>query len=131
MKRAAVATSIVLGATVPVLAATIFILGCCVLPFHNVIHSVAPLCTMAAGMMSGGHDGDHQNEPVPASEKQNQTVKSPTELTARFSLVTQDFSRRGSLPAAERQRLRDLISLGALRCDQDVGSEVLLQTFRI
>ena len=131
MKRTAIATSIVLGTTVPVLAATVFIFGCCVLPFHKLIHSVAPLCTMAAGMMAGPHDADHKNEPVPASEKQTQTVKSPTELTARFSPVTQDVSQRSLLPAAERQRFRDLISLGALRCDQDVGSEVLLQTFRI
>jgi len=121
----------VLGTTVPVLIATLFIFGCCVLPFHKVIHSVAPLCTMAAGMMTGQHHHeDPQETQVPASEKQNQTSKFSTELTACSPLLHSDVSHPSLIPAG-RQGLRDLVSLGALRCDQDVGSAALLQTFRI
>ena len=130
MKRATIATSIVLGTTVPALAATLFIFGCCVLPFHKVIHSVAPLCTMAAGMMTGQHHGADEQPQVPAAEKQNQPSKFSTELTARYSAVLRDASHRNVIPA-DRKGVRDQVSLGALRCDQDVGSAVLLQTFRI
>ncbi len=130
MNRAALATSIVLGTTVPALVATLFIFGCCVLPFHKVIHTVAPLCTMAAGMMTGQQDADQEQTPVPASEKQNQASKFSTELTASCSAVRPEGSHR-SVALADRNGLRDLMSLGALRCDQDVGADVLLQNFRI
>ncbi len=130
MKRAAIATSIVLGTTVPALVATVFIFGCCVLPFHKFIHTVAPLCTMAAGMMTGQHDAAPQQTPLPPAEKQNHASKFSTELTASFSAVNPAVSHRNLLPA-DRKGLRDQVTLGALRCDQDVGSDVLLQTFRI
>lgn len=130
MKRATIAASIALGTTVPALAATIFIFGCCVLPFHKVIHTVAPLCTMAAGMMTGQHHGADEKTQVPAAEKQNQPSKFSTDLTARYSAVNPDVSHRNVIPAG-RKGLRDQVSLGALRCDQDVGSDVMLQTFRI
>ncbi len=130
MKRTSIAASIVLGTTVPAIAVTLFILGCCVLPFHKVIHTVAPLCTMAAGMMTGQHDASPQQTPVPAPEKQRPILKFSTELTAHFSVVNPGVSHRSVLPA-DCRGLRDRVTLGALRCDQDVGSDVLLQTFRI
>jgi hypothetical protein len=130
MKRTAIAASIVLGITVPAIAATLFIFGCCVLPFHKVIHSVAPLCTIAAGMMTGQHDAGPQQTPVPAPEKQSHTLKFSTELTAHYPAVNPAVPHR-SLVSADRRGLRDQVTLGALRCDQDVGYDVLLQTFRI
>ena len=66
MRRIAIAAACVIGATIPLLTATVFIFGCCVLPFHNVIHKALPLCDLAAGFMRGEHHG--QQTPAPARE---------------------------------------------------------------
>ena len=47
MRRRFVAAAWIAGATVPLLMATVFIVGCCVLPFHDVMHRLMPVCAMA------------------------------------------------------------------------------------
>ena len=47
MRRTAIAATWVFGATVPLVAALVFLFGCCVLPFHAYIHKAMPLCHLA------------------------------------------------------------------------------------
>ena len=53
MRRTAIAAAWVFGATVPLVAAVVFVFGCCVLPFHGYIHKALPLCHFAIDFISG------------------------------------------------------------------------------
>jgi hypothetical protein len=55
MKRRLIAAAWITGATVPLLVAVVFVVGCCVLPFHAVMHKLMPICEMAASVMRGDH----------------------------------------------------------------------------
>lgn len=131
MKRTAVAAAWIAGSIIPLLAATIFLFGCCVLPFHGVIHRLMPLCDMAANVMSGHHDdGDHHDQtPMPAREKQEPAKRIASEVPDPFRLVA---SMHAQLVApTPATAYRSYISLGAVRCDQDVGLHLLVATFLI
>src|SRR5687768_18475791 len=67
MRRSVIAAVWIAGATVPLLLATVFLVGCCVLPFHGVMHRLMPVCVMAMNAMRGHDDVQSQ---VPAREKQ-------------------------------------------------------------
>ncbi len=131
MRRRFVAAAWIAGATVPLLLATVFLVGCCVLPFHSVLHRLMPVCAMAMnGAMNAmsGHD-DAQSQ-VPAREKQEPVKR--IAITLSGMLRTQPanaLSMRPRLPSPAAYR--SSISLGALRCDQDVGWYVLVATFLI
>ena len=113
------------------LMATVFLVGCCVLPFHGVMHRLMPMCSMVMnGAMNamGGHD-DAQSQ-VPAREKQEPAKRIAVTLsgmTRTLPATTQSIRPHAGSPAAYRSS----ISLGALRCDQDVGWYVLVVTFLI
>jgi hypothetical protein len=130
MRRRVVAAVWIAGATVPLLLATVFLFGCCVLPFHGVMHRLMPACSMVTnGAMNAmrGHDAQSQ---VPAREKQEPVKRiavTLSEMTRTLSTSAQSMRPRLSSPAAYRSS----ISLGALRCDQDVGWHVLVATFLI
>jgi hypothetical protein len=134
MRRRVIAAVWITGSTVPLLLATVFVFGCCVLPFHEIAHKLMPVCDMAASMMRGDSAGSdhHQHEatPPPAREKQEPVKRMATEVPLVFRLA--------ALPAAERlgaqnaaTGYRSFIALGAIRCDQDVGLHVLVETFLI
>src|SRR5215208_2935260 len=93
MKRTIVAAVCVAGSTVPLTLAAAFLFGCCVLPFHGVVHRVLPLCHMAVGILHGGHDADDaDHHPVPPAPPKQQ-VDGPsfmTTLTAGQSLQRSD-----------------------------------------
>jgi hypothetical protein len=133
VKRTVIATAWIAGATIPLILAAVFIFGCCVLPFHRAIHRVLPLCHIAIGILNGGHGDADRQQPVPPAP-QKQDVSGPsllTTLAAKHSLVRTDtFSM--SQPRYSPVAHRNFISLGAVRCDDDVGlHRLLIETFRI
>lgn len=127
MRRRFVAAAWIAGATVPLLLATVFLVGCCVLPFHGVMHKLMPVCSMVMNAMSGHDDGQ---SPMPAREKQEPVKRVPVTLSGMTrSQPASASSMRPALPSPTAYR--SSISLGALRCDQDVGWYVLVATFLI
>lgn len=134
MKRTFVAAVWVAGSTIPMALAAVFVFGCCVLPFHGLIHRAFPLCHMAIHMLQGHHDGDdddHHPAP-PAPQKQNAAGPSlVTTLTMRQS-IARSATFALSQPRFSPVAYRSFISLGAIRCDQDVGlHRLMIETFRI
>jgi hypothetical protein len=127
MRRRFVAAAWIAGATVPLLMATVFVVGCCVLPFHNVVHRLMPVCAMALDAMCGDHDSQ---APVPAREKQEPAKRMATVVSPMFKLAMSDVAHHNLAPSPASGH-RSFISLGAVRCDQDVGLHVLVDTFRI
>ncbi|HKR64558.1 MAG TPA: hypothetical protein VJZ00_12570 [Thermoanaerobaculia bacterium] len=135
-RRRLVAAAWVTGATVPLLLATLFLVGCCILPFHAVMHKLMPICEMAASVMRGADaHGDHEHDhgavpPPPAREKQEPVKRIATEVPVMFRLAAMTVAERSVAPAAATD-YRSFISLGAVRCDRDVGLHVLVETFLI
>jgi hypothetical protein len=133
MKRTVIAAAWILGSTLPLLAAAVFLVGCCVLPFHGVIHKMLPLCHTAAEMIAGhDHDADHHDDApaTPAKQKEEPVKRIATETVATFQLAAAIGAQHHTLPPAA-SRYRSFITLGATRCDQDVGLNVLVHTFLI
>lgn len=131
MKRAVIAAAWIAGATIPLLVAVVFIFGCCVLPFHGVIHKAMPLCDLAIGFISGEHH-DHaaQQTPTPAREKQEPVKRIATEVPRTFHLAV-TATVQHAVRANDAASYRSFIALGALRCDQDVGLHLLVATLLI
>ncbi len=135
MKRRIVAAVWITGATVPLLLAAVFLVGCCVLPFHQVMHKLMPICEMAASVMRGDHAGhdDHEHDavpPSPAREKQEPVKRIATEIPYAYRLVIATTETRMTAASATTA-YRSFITLGAVRCDQDVGLHVLVDAFLI
>ena len=114
MKRAVIAVSWIAVTTVPVLLAAVMKFNCCALP-------VMPFCHMAAA----SHD-DVQTQ-VPAHEKQQPVKRIVT--PSLFAIAISNESR--ALAVNPQRAYRSFITLGATRCDHDVGLNVLLATFLI
>lgn len=134
MRRRVIAAVWITGATVPLLLATVFLVGCCVLPFHSIAHKLMPICDMAASILRGDHAAqDHEHEatpPAPAREKQEPVKRIATEVPAVFRLAAISGTSRAIAPTATTA-YRSFITLGAVRCDRDVGLHVLVETFLI
>jgi hypothetical protein len=129
MRRAVVALLAVAGAVVPALVAGVWLFGCCVLPFHAVMHQLMPICQLSMAMVQGSdaHSSDQTTTPPPW--KQDSARNFAPELTTRLSFRASSLSPAvaSATPAAYRSR----ISLGAMRCDSDVGLHTLLVTWLI
>lgn len=134
MRRRVIAAAWIMGATVPLLMATLFLVGCCVLPFHGVMHKLMPLCEMATHVIRGDHTADgHEHDalpPSPARQKQEPVKRIATELPDAYRLVVSSNTAHVVALTASTA-YRSFISLGAVRCDRDVGLHVLVDTFRI
>jgi hypothetical protein len=134
MNRRFVAAAWIAGATVPLLMSTLFLVGCCALPFHGVMHKLMPICDMAAQMIRGGHaETGHEADavpPPPSREKQETGKRSATTLPQSFRAVASGEAQSLLTPSAT-DSYRSFISLGAARCDRDVGLHVWVETFRI
>jgi hypothetical protein len=132
MRRTAIAAAWVFGTTVPLFAAFVFVFGCCVLPFHAYIHKAMPLCHLAMDLISGEHAGHHDGaqQPLPARAKQEPVQRIATEVPRSFQLGGLTSVLLAAVPA-DTSVYRSFISLGALRCDQDVGLYVLAAAFLI
>ncbi len=133
-RRRLIAAVWITGATVPFLMATVFLVGCCVLPFHAVMHKLMPICETAASIMRGDHGAEgHDHDavpPQPGREKQEPVKRIATEVPALFRLALVSEAERSVAPSATTA-YRSFISLGAVRCDRDVGLHVLVETFLI
>ena len=128
MRRIIFAAGIVTTTLVPALVATVWLFGCCVLPFHGAIHRLIPLCRIAIAMAHGGDDSDQQPSTTP-QEKQRPAQRMATEPTANIGVP---FTPRSSpLISHTPSAYRSSITLGALRCDCDVGLHTLFATFLV
>ena len=132
MRRTVIAVAWIAGTTVPLLAALVFLFGCCVLPFHAYIHKAMPLCHLAMDFIGGEHADHHDGaqQPLPARAKQEPVKRIATEVPRSFQLAALTSTRRVAA-LADTSAYRSFISLGALRCDQDVGLYVLVATLLI
>lgn len=126
MKRAAIAAGILLGATVPLLVMTVWMFGCCVLPFHRVMHRLIPICAMAADVLRG----NVAPAATPAPVRREPVQRIVSETASAFRFVVARVLREASTPLAATS-YRSFIAHGALRCDRDVGLHLLDVTFRI
>jgi hypothetical protein len=129
LKRRLFAAAWITGATVPLLLGTVFVIGCCALPFHNVLHKLMPLCEMAASVMRGDFAA-HDRDATPAPEKKEPVKRMVTEVPRPFRLAA-DTAGAMRLSTPRAAAYRSFITLGAVRCDQDVGLHVLVETFLI
>ena len=136
MKRRVVAAVWIAGATVPLLLATVFLVGCCVLPFHEVMHKLMPLCEMAANVMRGdhaAHDARARRDAAIAGPREAGAGEADRDRSA--ARVPARGGRRADAASRSRRRAttgyRSFITLGAVRCDRDVGLHVLVETFLI
>jgi hypothetical protein len=130
-RRTLIAAAWIVGTTVPLLLAAVFLVGCCVLPFHAFFHKLAPICQTAVAMIAGDHHGGgHGEQPaVPARQKEEPVKRIFTETTETFRLSAQSTPQLAAATAATGYR--SFITLGAARCDQDVGLYVLVDSFLI
>jgi hypothetical protein len=88
---------------------------------------------MAASLMRDDHDAhEHQHDatPPPAREKQEPVKRIATEVPQVFRLTAGTAAQVAGTPAAATG-YRSFITLGAVRCDRDVGLHVLVETFLI
>ena len=126
-RRRLIAAAWISGATVPLLLGTVFVFGCCVLPFHQVAHELMPICDLTMRLAAG------QDEPdaVPPSRGQEEPVKRlATVVPHAFRLAALSAETR-AVPPRPATSYRSFITLGAVRCDRDVGLHVLVATFLI
>jgi hypothetical protein len=127
MPRRTIAAAWIFGATIPLLLGTAWVLGCCVLPFHAVMHKAAPVChAMANHAMAGNSDA-----PMPARERQEPLRRIAITLFAAADDARPVGARYEHPPLHALRSHRSFIALGAVRCDRDVGLHVLVDTFRI
>lgn len=132
MKRRLIAAVWIAAATVPVLLTTVFLVGCCVLPFHAVMHKLMPICQMAASVMRGDVDPGPENPAVPAeSQDRRDAVKRIVTTVPGSVRVLAANTMQRLLPPAAATGYRSYISLGAIRCDRDVGLYVLAESFLV
>jgi hypothetical protein len=129
MKRRIIAAVWIVGATVPLLMATVFLVGCCVLPFHAVMHKLMPICEMAANAFRGDRTAD-TNDATPARETQ-QSVKRMVSVTPSTHRFVAETPTAQMLTPIAATGYRSFISHGAIRCDRDVGLHVLVETYLI
>jgi hypothetical protein len=131
MKRVAIAGAWLIGSVVPLTLAALYFFGCCVLPYHQTLHKLLPLCSIASVMMRT--DDGESRQSTPAREKSEKTAKKsvPSLLPAHLEVAAS--SDRGSHHfVQDALHYRSFIALGAMRCDDDVGLRLsFLDTFRI
>lgn len=131
MNRRLIAALWIAGATIPLLAATLFVIGCCALPFHGVMHKVMPVCRMAidAFRIDVSKADGAEHPAAPAREKQ-EPVKIALQRVPSVRLLTTAVAPAATALASPAA-YRSFITLGAIRCDRDIGLHLLVDNFRI
>ena len=123
MKKGLITVAVLAVTTIPAVLAAAYLFGCCVLPFHQVLHKLMPLCEMAVSAFA-----DEEPSSTPAQKDEPRT-KITTDLPRVFrapALNAAPFTAPAVLTA------RSSLSPAAARCDRDVGLHLLLlATFRI
>jgi hypothetical protein len=91
-----------------------------------------PLCQLAASFIGGEHADHHDGaqQPMPARAKQEPVKRIATEIPRSFRLAAVPSMARAVTPI-DTAVYRSFITLGALRCDQDVGLHLLVGTLLI
>jgi hypothetical protein len=117
--------------------AAFLLVGCCILPFHGLVHRLVPLCEMAAAVVGGhdaghGHDHDHpaaaERQDGSGSGARHQASWQPALRSGLLVALTATADR----PLDSAARYRTLVSLGAIRLDEDDGARLAaLETLRI
>ena len=125
MKRITLAAAALLGATVVAGMLSVALFGCCALPFHRTLHRMMPSCS---GILRALHHGSH-DEAAPA--RPAPSTRAGKALAAQALAGVAARRNRVATTAATPRSLRDLVTLGALRCDDDVGLHLLLATLLI
>jgi hypothetical protein len=115
----------------PALFAAAFHFGCCVLPSHRCDHRAMPMCQLATHLLQS--DSDARRHPAsPAAPTAEKTVRRTAPLlpSSRAFAAAAPAAIATTL-ASSPTFLRSFVTLGALRCDDDVGLQALLAIFRI
>ena len=117
------------GTLIPAALAIVFLFGCCALPFHRVVHRYLPLCGGIVKMLATAPPMN-AGAPTPSTAPPAKIRA----VRAEAAIVTTDARISRIEPPARpslRSSIRSWITLGALRCDRDVGWHVLLAVFLI
>ncbi len=126
MRRLGIAGLLCAGAAIPVAAASIFLFGCCVLPFHRVLHRYLPICGGIVSLMTpDSHSNASVAAAVPGRRLACEGARHHTEQPSR------DEAAPANIFPTRAFRIRDQIAHGALRCDEDVGLHLLLSVMLI
>ena len=114
------------GTLIPAMLAVVFLFGCCALPFHRVVHRYLPLCGGIVKLLATAPP-TNAGAPTPTTAPPAKVRAVRVEASAT---VTTD-TRMSRIEPPARPSLRSWITLGALRCDRDVGWHLLLAVFLI
>jgi hypothetical protein len=114
------------GTLVPAALAIVFLFGCCTLPFHRIVHRYLPLCGGIVKLLATAPP-TNAGAPTPTT-----APPSRLRIVPGKALALSIGSLRATLSAPPlRPSLRSVMSLGALRCDRDVGWHLLLSVFLV
>ena len=118
---------------IPALIAALFVFGCCVRPFHGLLHSTFPICHAASEIAEhlGGMGDTTSGQPVPRPRPPLRTAPPTTVVVPEWLRAAPDRMTGAGPLVSSKADCRNLIAAGALRCDDDVGFSVLLSTFLI
>ena len=133
MDRRFVGLTWLIGASAP-LALAAFLIGCCALPLHGLVHRLLPLCEMAEAALAAHHHGGHSHEPPAAPPAPKQDGPDGPRLVWKNeprALYQVALVPSGSSVPVELIR-RSQLAPSAFRCDDDVGTRLArLDTLRI
>jgi hypothetical protein len=108
-------------------ALALFLFGCCVLPFHDVVHRAFPICGHIAGILSHAH----HDQPAPATPASVKRAPVPATIAVSCPMRVAATDAAPLRAAHVARSLRNIRSLGALRVDDDIGLHALFVTFLI
>jgi hypothetical protein len=114
------------GTLIPAALAIVFLFGCCALPFHRVVHRYLPLCGGIVKLLATAPP-TNTGAPTPTTTP---PAKVRVLRAEAASIVTTD-ARMSRIERPAARSFRSWITLGALRCDRDVGWHLLLAVFLI
>jgi hypothetical protein len=123
VKRIWIAALLVGGATIPALLMAAFLFGCCVLPFHHVVHRVFPFCGGIVKLLTP----QPHHDAVPSKPASKHTIGAA--IVVKRAVAA--FMRDEPLVVTHSLPPRDRLAHGAVRCDDDVGLYLLVSILRI
>ncbi len=106
-------------AVIPAVLLSVALFGCCVLPFHRIVHRYLPMCGGIVKLWTG----ESHREAAPAKIVPG---KAPAPLIVAARIAALISARVDAIVPPPSLRFRDRIAHGALRCDDDVGLLLLL-----
>jgi len=118
-RRIWIAGLVCTSAVIPAALLSVLLFGCCVLPFHRIVHRYLPMCGGIVKLWTG----ESHREAAPAKVVPG---KAPAPLIVAARITTPISATVDAIVPRPSPRLRDRIAHGALRCDDDVGLLPLL-----